>query len=141
MIDGTTTITDLDKTAENKLFIQGFVEKFLVGGDASVIPAYIKAHGYVQHNPHIADGVEGLQQALAYFAANKIGFSYSAIHKVPGEGNFVPVISEGQMAGVHSTFYDLFRVEDAKIAEHWDVIEAIPAVDKWENQNGKFGFR
>lgn len=141
MIDGDTTLTDLDKTAENKTFIQDFVEKFLVGGDATIIPAYIKANGYVQHNPHIGDGLEGLQQALAYFAANKIGFSYSAIHKVLGEGNFVLVVSEGQMAGVHSTFYDLFRVEDGKIAEHWDVIEAIPAADKWKNQNGKFGFR
>lgn len=36
------------------------------------------------------------------------------------------------------TFYDLFRVADGKIAEHWDIIEEIPARDKWANDNGKF---
>ena len=34
-------------------------------------------------------------------------------------------MSEGLFDGQHTAFYDLFRVEDEKIAEHWDVIEAI----------------
>jgi predicted SnoaL-like aldol condensation-catalyzing enzyme len=138
MIDGPTNITDIEKTAANKAYIKGFVEQFLVNGNASIIPDYIKPAGYIQHNPHIADGLEGLQQALAYFAANNIGFSYTKIHKVLGEGNFVLVVSEGQMAGVHSSFYDLFRVEQGKIAEHWDTIEAIPEKSAWKNNNGKF---
>jgi predicted SnoaL-like aldol condensation-catalyzing enzyme len=32
----------------------------------------------------------------------------------------------------------LFRVENGKIAEHWDVIEQIAAKESWENNNGKF---
>jgi predicted SnoaL-like aldol condensation-catalyzing enzyme len=32
----------------------------------------------------------------------------------------------------------LFRVENNRIAEHWDVIEAIPAKETWKNNNGKF---
>jgi Uncharacterized protein conserved in bacteria len=138
MIDGSTTITDLKKTDENKALVRHFVEEFLVKGNLSVIPETIKEEGYVQHNPQIGDGLEGLQNALKYFAENKIGFSYSKIHKVLGEGNFVLVVSEGQMAGVHSSFYDLFRVENGKIAEHWDVIEAIAAKENWKNSNGKF---
>ncbi len=35
-------------------------------------------------------------------------------------------------------YYDLFRVENGKIAEHWDVIENIPPQSEWRNQNGKF---
>ena len=34
--------------------------------------------------------------------------------------------------------YDMFRVEDGKIAEHWDVMEPLAAEDTWQNRNGKF---
>ena len=51
---------------------------------------------------------------------------YDQIHKVLGEGNLVLVVSEGSFAGAATSFYDLFRVENGKIAEHWDTIEAIP---------------
>lgn len=65
---------------------------------------------------------------------------YDRIHKVLGEGDFVLVISEGALAGRHSAFYDLFRVQAGKIAEHWDVIETIPPASQHKNGNGKFGF-
>jgi predicted SnoaL-like aldol condensation-catalyzing enzyme len=34
--------------------------------------------------------------------------------------------------------YDLFRVADGKIAEHWEVLSAIPPRDQWKNPNGPF---
>jgi predicted SnoaL-like aldol condensation-catalyzing enzyme len=57
---------------------------------------------------------------------------------VLGEGNFVLTVSEGNFAGKPSSFYDLFRVEAGKIAEHWDTIETIPPKSEWQNVNGKF---
>jgi predicted SnoaL-like aldol condensation-catalyzing enzyme len=42
-----------------------------------------------------------------------------------GEGDFVLSVSEGQFLGENVAFYDLFRVEDGKIVEHWDTIEEI----------------
>ena len=63
---------------------------------------------------------------------------YHEIHNVLGEGNFVLVVSEGKFAGENTSFYDLFRVENNKIAEHWDVIETILAEDQHMNDNGKF---
>jgi predicted SnoaL-like aldol condensation-catalyzing enzyme len=47
-------------------------------------------------------------------------------------------MSEGQFAGKHSAFFDLFRVQNGKIAEHWDIIETIPPKAEWKNGNGKF---
>jgi predicted SnoaL-like aldol condensation-catalyzing enzyme len=49
-------------------------------------------------------------------------------------------VSEGRFAGKHVAFYDLFRVAQGVIAEHWDTIEEIPPRDAWQNTNGKFGF-
>ena len=56
----------------------------------------------------------------------------------PSQGNFVLAVSEGFRDGVHSAFYDLYRISDGRIVEHWDTIEEIPPRDKWMNANGKF---
>jgi predicted SnoaL-like aldol condensation-catalyzing enzyme len=71
-------------------------------------------------------------------AKQGITIKYDRIHHVLGEGNFVLAISEGSFAGNPTSFYDLFRVEDGRIAEHWDTIEAIPPRSEWKNANGKF---
>jgi predicted SnoaL-like aldol condensation-catalyzing enzyme len=48
-------------------------------------------------------------------------------------------LSEGKFGkGDHVAYYDLFRLEEGKIVEHWDVIENIPAESEWKNTNGKF---
>ncbi|WP_228464552.1 nuclear transport factor 2 family protein [Chryseobacterium antibioticum] len=48
------------------------------------------------------------------------------------------LLGEGTMGGKHTSFYDLFRIENGKIMEHWDTIEEIPAKENWKNNNGKF---
>ena len=63
---------------------------------------------------------------------------YDQIHRVLSEGNFVLCISEGKRDGVHTSFYDLFRVADGVIVEHWDTIEVVPPRSEWKNENGKF---
>ncbi|MGA2256819.1 MAG: hypothetical protein ABSG53_19385 [Thermoguttaceae bacterium] len=43
-----------------------------------------------------------------------------------------------KFGGKQTSFYDLFRLENGRIAEHWDAIEAIPPKEQWKNDNGKF---
>ena len=140
MIDGATQITDLDKTEANKALVRNFVDDILVNGRMEKLAGYFDGDNYIQHNPLIPDQLSGLGAALAVWAEQGITMKYDKIHKVLGEGNFVLVVSEGHLAGVHSSFYDLFRVENGKIAEHWDTIEAIAPRETWKNNNGKFGF-
>lgn len=140
MIDGTTTVQDLDKTASNKALVEQFVRDVLMGQAPEKLTTYFDGDKYIQHNPAIADGLSGLGAALAEMAKNGITMKYDRIHKVLGEGNFVLVVSEGEFAGKQVSYYDLFRVEAGKIAEHWDVIENILPQSEWQHQNGKFGF-
>lgn len=140
MIDGTITITDLDKTEANKTLVRNFVDDILVNGRLEKLAGYFNGDNYVQHNPQIPDQLSGLGKALGDMAKAGITIKYDQIHKVLGEGNFVLVVSEGHMGGKQFSFYDLFRVENGKIAEHWDTIEEIPAKEQWKNNNGKFGF-
>jgi len=141
MIDGSTAINDLDKTTENKAIVNQFVEDILVNGKMEKLAGYFNGDNYIQHNPDVPDQISGLGKALKEWAQKGITMKYDKIHKVLGEGNFVLVVSEGHLAGELKSFYDLFRVENGKIAEHWDVIESIPLQKEWKNQNGKFGFK
>ena len=51
---------------------------------------------------------------------------------------FAEPLSEGAFGGAPTSYYDLWRVEDGKIAEHWDVMETIAERGTWANDNGKF---
>lgn len=141
MLDGTTAVTDVDRTDFNKATAQAFVNDILVNGQMEKLAGYFDGDDYIQHNPAVADGLSGLGAALAAMAKAGISMKYDRVHKVLGEGNFVLVVSEGQFAGKHVAFYDLFRLQANKIAEHWDTIEPIPPRSQWKNANGKFGFR
>lgn len=140
MIDGPTTVTDREMTEANKTLVRAFVDDILVNGRMAKLAAYFDGDNYLQHNPGVADGLSGLGAALEAMAKAGMVMKYDRVHKILGEGNFVLVISEGQFGGKHVAFYDLFRVQRGKIAEHWDVIEAIPPRAQWKNANGKFGF-
>ncbi|MFT5253802.1 MAG: putative SnoaL-like aldol condensation-catalyzing enzyme [Flavobacteriales bacterium] len=138
MIDGATELKDIDKTNVNKVLVSSFVEDILVNGKMEKLAGYFDGNNYIQHNPNIPDQLSGLGETLKELAKQGVFLKYDKIHKVLGEGNFVLVVSEGHFGKNYNAFYDLFRVENGKIAEHWDTIEAIPAHDKWKNQNGKF---
>ena len=140
MIDGATTVADVEKTEENKRLVRGFFEEVMVGGKVDNLAAYFDGDRYIQHTPQVGDGLSGLMAAMQQMAQAGITVRYDRVHKVLGEGNFVLVVSEGSIAGQPTSFYDLVRIEGGKIAEHWDVVETIPPASEWKNQNGKFGF-
>jgi predicted SnoaL-like aldol condensation-catalyzing enzyme len=138
MIDGATEVKDKDKTEANKTLVKNFVDDILVHSKMEKLAGYFDGDNYIQHNPMIPDQLSGLGSALEALGKQGIFLKYDRIHRVLGEGNFVLVVSEGHFGKSYNAFYDLFRVENNKIAEHWDVIEPIPARESWKNENGKF---
>lgn len=137
--DGATALTDLDKTEANKKIAQDFIEKVLLNHEMDKVASYINPETYVQHNPAVADGLAGFGDAMKYFAENGLVMEYTKLHKVLGQGNFVLTMSEGKFGkGEHTAYYDLFRIENGLIVEHWDVIAPIPPKSEWKNDNGKF---
>lgn len=138
-LDGSTVLTDLEKTEANKAKVKEFIETILLKGEMDQVTQYINPENYVQHNPAVADGLEGFGAAMKYFAENGLVMEYVTLHKVLGQGNFVLTLSEGKFGkGEPTAFYDLFRLKDGLIVEHWDVIAPIPPKSEWKNDNGKF---
>ena len=138
MVDGPTEATDLSRTEANRQLVRAFLDHILVDRQLERMDDYIDGDRYTQHNPRIPDGSSALRSVLKSASAKGVGLEYVRVHRVLAEGSFVLSVSEGSVDGVHSSFYDLFRVAEGKLVEHWDTIEAIPPRAEWKNDNGKF---
>jgi len=138
MVDGPTESNDVNLTEHNRALVQSFVESVLVDGQHSRMTDYIDEDAYVEHNPRLTDNVSALRSALEATDNGRRHIEYERVHRVLAEGSFVLCVSEGSFGGVHSAFYDLFRVAEGKLAEHWDTTEKIAPRVEWKNDNGKF---
>lgn len=138
MVDGPTEATDYALTETNRQIVHAFVDDVLVRRQLEKLNIYIDEGRFTQHSPQIADGLSALRSALETRSGTGFLIEYDRIHRVLAKGNFALAVSEGSLDGVHSSFYDLFRVHGGKLVEHWDTIEAIPPRSEWKNDNGKF---
>ncbi len=138
MLDGPTTSEEHELTEINREKISLFVNDILINRRLNSIADYVCSDHFIQHNPTLADGISNLSLALTAKSGGEFNIIYSRIHRILAEGNFVLSISEGLLEGKQSAFYDLFRIAEGKIVEHWDTIEQIPPRDEWQNDNGKF---
>ncbi len=137
-VDGSTQLSDFDKTAENKKVVNDLLTNVFMNGQMDKIANYISPTTYIQHNPMIPDGLDGLGSSMKAMAEKGMVMAYTKIHKTLGQGNFVLTMSEGTFGGNPTAYYDLFRLKNGKIVEHWDVIAPIPSKSEWKNNNGKF---
>jgi predicted SnoaL-like aldol condensation-catalyzing enzyme len=138
MVDGPTESKDLDRTEINRKLVRAFVEEVLIDRRLERLEHYLDGERFTQHNPQLADGLSALRSALESTSGESMTIQYDRIHRVLAEGSFVLSVSEGSLDRVHSAFYDLFRVAEGKLVEHWDTIEPMPPRSEWKNDNGKF---
>ena len=136
-IDGNLEKKDVDREETRKLVAE-FVGDVLRGENPDKLTSYFDGDKYIQHNVSIADGLSGLGAALEALANEGIEMIYNKTHFVLADGDYALAVSEGTFGGAPTSYYDLFRVENGKIAEHWDVMETIAEESTWQNQNGKF---
>ena len=139
-IDGPSEVKDIDKTDVNKTLIKNMLKDIFMGGDPNKITDYISTEKYNQHNPAVKDGLAGLGEALKALANAGMPMVYEKNHIILGEGNFVLSVSEGIFLKEKVAFYDIFRIENGKVVEHWDTIEKILPDSEAKNTNGKFNF-
>jgi predicted SnoaL-like aldol condensation-catalyzing enzyme len=138
MVDGPTEAVDHDLTENNRAIVRSFVETVLVGGELGRLLDYIDTTVYAEHNPRLTDDVSALKIELEASDKGSRHINYQRVHRVLAEGSFVLCISEGFLGEDHSAFYDLFRVQENKLVEHWDTTEKIAPKSEWKNDNGKF---
>jgi len=120
----------------NKKAVVEFYDKAINQKDFEAAAKYIGAR-YTQHNPSAADGPEGLK-AFLQFLKEKFPASRSEIKRVFADGDYVILhvhaVREPGTRG--SAIVDIFKLENGKVVEHWDVVQPIP--EKAANTNGMF---
>ena len=137
MVDGVTEARDPDRTEANRAVVRDFAEVVLIGGAHARLSDFV-AKDYTEHNPALVDGTGALLSHLSAEQDGRTGLEYQVLHRVLAEGSFVLTACEGYRDGIHSAFYDLFRIAGGRIVEHWDTTEKIAPRSEWKNDNGKF---
>lgn len=132
MIDGATEITDREKTEANKAHVRLFLTDVLQNRHYAALPQYVSQDTFIQHNPHLADGIDAYGSYL-----NTKQPTLDFVFKVIGQGNFVVSYSRFIENATEKAVFDLFRLADGLIVEHWDSIETIAPRETWVN-SGKF---
>lgn len=108
-------------SAQNRTLFSDFATQVLVGGATAQASQFLSAT-YREHHGTPATGASAL---TAYLAAESA--TYSKVRHVIADGNCVFALSEGKRGSAAFGFYDLFRVEDGKLAEHWDSRRSVPS--------------
>jgi predicted SnoaL-like aldol condensation-catalyzing enzyme len=128
--------TPAARLAANKKLVLAFYEQIIGRKDLDGALKYMGTT-YKQHAPYAADGHAGLRAWLAGFKAAFPNHRYE-VKRVLAEGDYVMLHLHG-MGGPNpngESVVDIFRVEDGKVVEHWDIIQAIPA--SADNANSMF---
>jgi predicted SnoaL-like aldol condensation-catalyzing enzyme len=127
---------DAKQMEENKKIIAEFYDAALNQKDFEKASKYLGSR-YTQHNPNAADGPEGLKGFLA-FLKDKFPNNRSEIKRIFADGDYVIVhvhaVREPGTRG--NAIIDIFKLENGKVVEHWDVVQPIP--EKAANDNGMF---
>ena len=139
MVDGETKVMDYQMTESNRMLIQSFIEDVLIQRHFENLDDYINQKHYEEHNPQFGDDLAELTGALSRSPNDgSVSIKYDKCHRLLSEGNFVLSVCEGYANQILSSFFDLYRLKDGEIVEHWDTTEAIPPRNEWKNNNGKF---
>jgi predicted SnoaL-like aldol condensation-catalyzing enzyme len=112
----------------NKANTVAFHTKAVFEGDVENAFRLYGGAPYRQHNPLIGDGMDGLRKFVAVLKANRPN-AHGEIKRVFADGDYV--ILHSQWHGLSDSprgeaVVDIYRSENGKVIEHWDVIQPIP---------------
>jgi predicted SnoaL-like aldol condensation-catalyzing enzyme len=112
-------------TARNKAFVRDFYTTVLIGRDVDAAPRFLRTD-YIQHNPQVPTGLKGFMDTFRERFAQKLPPDYKReLLNVIGDNDIVVVYVRQTWTGRdgqhHQALgFDMFRVQDGMIAEHWD---------------------
>ena len=127
---------DAAQMEQNKRVVRELYDAALNQKDFEKARQYLGSR-YTQHNPNAADGPEGLR-GFINFLKEKFPNNRSEIKRIFADGDYVIVhvhaVREPGTRG--NAIIDIFKLENGKVVEHWDVVQPIP--EKAANDNGMF---
>ena len=115
---------------QHKELILSFYKEVIGNRNADLAKQVID-EDYIQHNPMLKTGIEGILQAIAFLKNIPIKTpSRSPIRRIICDQDFVATHLLVEVGNTKQVVIDLFRIAEGKIQEHWDAIETYPAETK-----------
>jgi len=114
--------------AANKKLVYNFWREVFEAGHMELAPQYM-TESYIQHNPNVATGRDAFVKFFSSFKkpqaiADKVA---APLVSIVAEGNMVILTFVSEQKDPKNpdktyttTWFDMFRIENGKIAEHWD---------------------
>ena len=128
--------SDHDESDAKRLVLDFFDLAFVQREAAQAAERYLGA-GYTQHNPTAPDGPAVFPELIGGLFAQAPEASFH-LKRVIAEDDLVVLHYNLKMFpdDPGQAVVDIFRVQDGRIVEHWDVMQAVPAASA--NANGMF---
>ena len=120
---------------ENKQLASTAYQRIFGDLDLNAIDKYI-SKDFIQHNPTISDGPDGVRALVQMLASQGVPKQKIEFKHILAEGDIVFLHSRYEMAGKEWRFVDIYRIENGKLAEHWDAMQQMP--DERANNNSLF---
>ncbi|GHF25897.1 hypothetical protein GCM10017786_70120 [Amycolatopsis deserti] len=118
----------MDKT-NKQLVVEGFRE--FASGNTEVLRTLLHEN-FIEHSPGNPSGRDAF---IEFIAAAPVAGAHLDLKRVVAEDDLVvmhySMTPEGDERGV--AVVDIWRLEDGKIAEHWDVVQPVPEADQIPN--------
>ncbi len=138
-VDGVVESSDVADTEDNRAIITAALDVLFISGQWSRLETYFDLRGYTQHAVGFGPDGAGLEQLVSTLPEGTP--FYASVEFVHVEGDMALTMSEGfpsRDTGLSEAYFDLFRLDDGRVVEHWDVVQTIPAPETWANENGKW---
>ena len=116
------------KLAANKKLVYDCWREILEGGHLEFVDKYL-AETYMQHNPNVATGRKGFVDLFSKFAKPQpiVDTIKAPVVAIVAEGDLVVISFAATLPEptdstktYTTTWSDMFRIENGKLAEHWD---------------------
>ena len=133
-VDGADEITDLELTEYNKGRVRLFIAEALQNGDLDNFDEYV-AEDLIQHAAGLEDGRDAMRHRIE--DAHDAGVECECVFKLIGQGNFVVSYSKSVLGDESVAVFNIWRLSEGRIVEHWSNAETIAPRSEWAN-SGKF---
>lgn len=110
----------------NKAIVLAAFRRLIGERNTSVIDTYFH-DSYVQHSPMVKDGKAGLLEALEHLKQQPApAEGKSPVVRTIEDGDYVMLHMDVAFMGKNVAIVDLYRLEEGKLAEHWDAMQEQP---------------
>lgn len=123
-VGGTGSIDLAADAAETRALVMGFAQSVFLTGNTDACQDWLDVEKFRSYNPYMEPSFRGFVDFLGQEMNRADALRYICVSDIVAQGDYAAIFSVIDFRGDEYRACDLFRVEDGKIVEHWDIAES-----------------